>query len=476
MSAPDATPDASPEERYGARLALLAAAVAVLALVLEVRTVAVAAAATTGLAAALGLRRAVDEHVPTRTAGRVVASLGLLGGVAAVEAGVVLASASAVAAAALATAVWVAVVGVVGAADGIDVRRPLRTTAWTTTVAGLLVGVAAIVGVGNLLAGSPPPAGAAVPWAIARWLVVGGSPEAAIPAMLASAGLVCGAAAVALTITPWHAVLSPRAHVETVERLEATADALLKVSAGLFAVALLAFVVPIWPPFTGPLALVEWAFRVFALFVTALLLLVAVAVVLVDSRYDDSERSVRDAASTALAGLLVAAVLVGTVSVAATRVPLEPAVALGIAAIAAVVAVPVVEAVLAIGSGSRAVRRRTYAIPSVALVVGALGAASAGAFVAPVLTVAAALVVWDALGYRRSLQRELRDPDAVDLERRHLGATLGVVAVGVVLALLVERAAALLGPRLGGEPLVVVVGGVLLLAAITAVVGHQRPT
>lgn len=461
------------ETQYGARIALVVVIVGALALVAEAGEWILGAVAVAGVATALGLRQVSDEHVPTAAVARAIASLGVLGGIVATAATVSYVTTSPLTALVLSVGVWVAIVATVAVLAEMGGREPLRTVGWTMAVLGAVVGAAALAGVGAVIAGTSPPAGVLLGWAFASWLVTGGSPAAAIPILLTFAGLLCGAIAAALTLVPWHVVLSPRAEETAIHRLESTTDVLAKLAVGLFGCALLVYLLPIAVPFSGPAAVLERAIRTLLL-VATLGVLGATLVVFLGRRLSDGDRrSIQSTVASAVGGLLAAAVVVGVVSPLVPAGTVRPDVALAITAIVAVAVLPVLAALVTIGSAIEPLENRPHAVPVAALTIAAVAGAQFGAALAPILAVGAALICWDALAYRARLRSELLAVDALDLERRHVGATVGVVAVGVLTAIVVERLAAFLGPHLGGEPLVVVVVAVALLAAVTVAAGRR---
>lgn len=460
------------------RLALVVATLGVAVLAVELADAGVALALLAGLGTAAALRYVDADDLQVAALARCVGALGLVGGVLGVFAAVALASGrSMVATIAVAAGLWTAVVAAVGVVAGSDADEQFRATAWTSSIAGVGVGLAAVTGLGSLVAGTSPTAGpAAWLWAFVRWLVTGGQPGSAIPILLAFLGVLCVvAAATPPTAPPRPQTASSRDDV-SVERLDSLQVFLARSAVGFLLAAALLYLAPIAIAFPGPTVYVAYALR--ALFLVGIVALLAGAVAgsVVERWVWPDGRPLRGVALSVGSGTVAAVVLTVAVGTTARLASFEPWIGLAVVACVAVGTVPLLEAALRVSGLESTLRRHAVSVPAAALIVAATAATQVGATVAPVVAIGAALVVWDALSYRRDLRAEVFGADTAAIERRHLGATVGVVTVAVLLALAVAGVTSLVGRNPGGEPLVVVVTGALLLVLVTLALGRWNPT
>jgi len=454
--------------RRAGRVATVAAAVGVVALAVEAGHGGVWLAGLGGVATAAALGR-LDG--PNPTAARGLASLGLLAG----AGGVATATAGPSAGwpvpplALLSAACWTAVVATAVGRDPTRGGRRLWTVAVTTGFAVVGVGAAAAQVAGSANGRSVAGTWAHGLWTVSAWVVTGPVDGIWLPFV---AGLVAAAVLsvlLAVGAIPRHVLLSPRADREAVSRLATCKWVLARaaVVAGVVTLATLAFRVP--PVDLGPLRPLGTLLRGLLFLCIVLAALGTVAGFVLEHLWDPSDDPL-DAVVPTVGGGVLAAVVATVGTVGASR---WTATGLfeGLAGLATVgLAGALVLGVVARLCYHPATDRVTGPVtPAAALVVGAVAVtASPAVLLAPAVAVGAGLVVWDALHVRGELRRELPGVDVGAVERRHVAGTVGVAVVGVTVAVVVRLGAGVVGPALGGEPLVVVVAGTAVLAGVVA--------
>lgn len=471
--------------RQSRRLAPLVAAVGALALVLGVGASLPATVAIGGLATASGLRYAGASRLLIAVSSRTVGALGVLAG----GAGAVAIAATGDPGAwygplAVALGAWIAVVASVGAVEGHPVVERFRVVASTLTVGGALVGVGLLTGATATVTGSDAVGGLAVlVQYVVRAVLYGGRPASALPIVLFLVGLLAVTLLVVLFVTPLHVVLGPRSDQADVAAVEQLTRGLLFCAVGAWVAALVLYATGIAPAFVGPFAVLAQSVRALLGLCILFGVLAAVAAAILPHWPESERQSARGVLATTVAGSLVAVLAVSLVAGLATdgTVSVGPGATLpATELLASVVAFGVLaRPTLAVLQRAPELLRyapfRTRLLGPAALVAGSIGAASAGAVAAVVIGIAASLLLWDALAYRSGLCSELLGADTAAVERRHLGTTTGLLLAGAVVAFALYGVTALLGPVLGGQPLVVVVVGAALLAAVAIVLGQSRP-
>lgn len=471
--------------RQSRRLAPLVAAIGTLALVLGVGAPLPAIVAVGGLATAVGLRYAGASRPLIAVSSRTLGALGAFAG-----------GAGAVAIAAtgdpgawygpftVGLGAWLAVVATAGALEGHEAVDRLRAVGSTLTVAGALVGVGLLTGATAAVTGSDAVGGLAVLVRyLARAVLYGGRPASALPIVLFLGGLLAATLLVALFVTPLHVVLGPRADQEDVAAVEQLTRGLLLCAVGACVAALVLYAAGIAPAFVGPFAVLAQSVRALLGLCILFGLLVAVAAAILPHWPESERQSARGVLATTIAGSLVAVLFVslvaglardGTVSVGpGATLPANQLLASVVAF--GVLARPTLAVLQRTTELLHHAPIRTRLLGPAALVAGSIGAASAGAVATVVVGIAASLLLWDALAYRSGLRAEVLGADTAAVERRHLGTTTGLLLAGVVVAFALYGVTALLGPALGGQPLVVVVVGAALLAAVAVALGQSRP-
>lgn len=463
------TEDSIAPGRRSERVAVVAAVLGVLALVAEAGHGGVVLAGVGGVATAGALGR-LDAS--SSAAWRGLAALGLLAGAAGVAATfgspfwgwwplppLTL----------LAATCWTATVATVVGGDLDRVGRRLRTVGGTTAVAAAGVGVAAVLAAGRGGAASVASATARSLWGALAGVVAGPAAGFSLPFLGGMVAALATSLLLALGAIPGHVLLSPRADREAVSGLATVKWVLarLGVGAGLFALVTYSLGLPSVP--LGPLWPVGTLVRALLLLGVLLGALGIVVGLFLTYVWDPSGDPLDAIVPTVGGGLLAAvAATAGTAGAGSWT-------GTGLLAGLAGLAVAGLVGATAIGLGALAIDDTLLetgtgpVVPAAALVLGAVAVAGRpDALLAPVLAVAAGLVVWDALRLRDDLGHEVPGADTAGVERRHVGGTVAVATLGVTAAVAIRFGGALAGPVLGGEPLVVVVAGTVVLVGVVA--------
>lgn len=459
--------------RRSRRVATVAAVVGALAIAVGGREPAVLLAALGGVAVVASLE-ALHATDGTASSARALGTLGVFGGLAGIAAvaGTAPAGWPVPALAVAAATCWIGVVATVAALDRDGARRRLPTLGWTTFVAVLGVGTAAVLLAGQRSATSAAGALARSVWAPGAWVVAGPTGGVWLPFLSLLVGALAALVLGALVVTPTHVVLSPRADAEDVEALARTREQLTRFALLAGVVAFLTYAAGVEPILRASIVLGP---LVRGLLLAGIVVASAGVVAgFVLAYVWDPEDGLPGRVVPTLVGGATAAAVVTAATVAASRWTsyglVDSLAALAGAGLVGVLALAVAAPVLLGRFGGRDTHRL---IGPGATVLGAVAVAAVPDSVfAPAVAVAAAVVAWDALSLHDGLRTEVPAADAASVEQRHLGATIAVALLAILAAGAVRLGAELAGPALGGEPLVVVVAGAAVLAGIVALLAR----